>query len=151
MRYLLSIGSNLGDRVQNLERAISAIRNLPEARVSASTFHASEPMYLEDQPEFLNAALVVETPLSPTELLNELQAIESQGGRERGLRNGPRTIDIDIVGAGDLVVAMDGLAIPHVRMHERPFVLAPLLEIEPDWVHPTLHATVRELYESLNQ
>lgn len=149
LRYLLSIGSNLGDRVENLERAIGAIRTLPNSRVDASSFHASEPMYVEDQPEFLNAAVVMETPLAPHDLLRALQEIENMGGREREARYGPRTIDIDIVGAEDLVIADERLAIPHARMHERPFVLGPLLELEPEWVHPTLNATIRQLHASL--
>ena len=102
-------------------------------------------MYVTDQPEFLNAAAVFDCELDAGTLLRELQRIESEGGRERGLRFGPRHIDIDIVGAEDLVIETDSLQIPHARMHERCFVLDPLLELDPEWIHPTLGASVREL------
>ena len=150
MRYLLSIGSNLGDRAANLDRAIEAIQALPHAWLEVSSFHESEPMYVADQPEFLNAAVAIESELSPAELLGELQRIEVEGGRTRGIRFGPRPIDIDIVAAEDLVVDTEVLQIPHQRMHERPFVLDPLLEVDPAWVHPTMGATVEELRARLN-
>src|SRR5690606_10258392 len=111
---------------------------LPGATVRASEPIETVPMYVTDQPPFLNAAAVVECALKPTEMLESILRIERQHGRERGIRFGPRTLDIDIIAAGDVVVDTPTLVLPHPRMHERGFVLRPLVSLAPDWVHPVL-------------
>lgn len=151
MRYLLSIGSNLGARSQNLEAAISSLQTLPHTLIEASSFYRTEAMYRTDQPEFLNGAVKMDCKLEPEDLLQRLQAIEEDVGRERAEKYGPRVLDIDIVGAEDTVINTASLQVPHPLMHERRFVLEPLLELAPDWRHPTTGSTVREMLEQLSE
>ena len=126
----LALGSNLGDREQNLGKAIEALRERKGIRyISASSFYESAPVGVEDQPDFLNAAVKIETGLSPLDLLAATQAIESELGRKKTVRWGPRIIDIDILLYGREKICEEGLVVPHPRMTERPFVLLPLREI----------------------
>ncbi|MFT6396492.1 MAG: 2-amino-4-hydroxy-6-hydroxymethyldihydropteridine diphosphokinase [Bradymonadia bacterium] len=150
MRYLLSIGSNLGSKEDNLEAGISALNTLPHSMIEVSSFYRTAAMYRTDQPDFLNAAVLIDTTLGPHNLLLRLQAIENYVGRERAKKYGPRVLDIDIVGADDEIIATETLCVPHPLMHERRFVLEPLLELAPDWKHPTRGATVREMLEQLS-
>ena len=144
----LSLGSNLGDRQSSLGEAIGRLRSV--GRVQAiSCLYETQPVELTDQPWFLNCALALETSLSPAQLLRQLLAIESAMGRQRIQKKGPRSIDLDIVLFGELVVNTPELTIPHPAMPERRFVLAPLAEIAPLAVHPQLNQTIRELLEQL--
>lgn len=149
MRVALGLGSNVGDRRAHLEAALRGLR----ARVAVlrvSRFVPSAPVGGPPQGEFLNAAAVVETDLSARALLGVARELEDAAGRERGVRWGPRTLDIDLLLYGDEVVGDPDLEIPHPRLHERAFVLEPLAEIAPDWVVPRLGRTVRELREDLH-
>lgn len=140
--------SALGDRHANLRGAIGALGKLASTRVLAvSSFHETKPWGPIAQGDYLNAACVIETGLSPRELLAHLHEIEGRFGRDRAKerRYGPRTLDLDVVLSGDLVLNDPELTIPHPRMHERAFVLVPLEEIAPEWVHPVLGRSVREL------
>ena len=137
----LSLGSNLGDRVDNLNRAVEALDNLPGTKVVAfSNIYQTEPVGYADQPYFLNAAVKLETVLSPHALLGACLGIESAMHRRRSFLNAPRTIDIDIlcynaecIMQNAEVVINDGeLTLPHPRMRERNFVLVPLGEIMPN-------------------
>lgn len=126
----VGLGANLGEPEAQVRRAIAALRRLPRTRlVAASSLYRSAPVGVGEQPDFVNAVAEVETTLSARELLDELLAIEARFGRERPAPGAPRTLDLDLLLYGDQVIAEPGLAVPHPRMHERAFVLAPLAEI----------------------
>jgi 2-amino-4-hydroxy-6-hydroxymethyldihydropteridine diphosphokinase len=133
-RAYVGLGANLGDREATMRRAIDL---LGEEVVAVSTFRETDPVGYEDQPLFLNAAVALETPLTPRELLDRLLAVERELGRTRdGPRYGPRTIDLDLLLYGDQIVDEPGLRVPHPRLAERRFVLEPLFELEPALVIP---------------
>ncbi|MCY2958650.1 MAG: pantoate--beta-alanine ligase [Planctomycetota bacterium] len=144
----IAVGTNLGDRRVHLERALEALRALPRTRIRAvSSWHETEPVGgPPGQGRYLNGAVLVETGLAPRELLDELLAIESAEGRVRvaGRRDGPRTLDLDLLVHGAAVVEEPGLVLPHPRAEERPFVLEPLAEIAPDLRFPRSGLNVLE-------
>jgi 2-amino-4-hydroxy-6-hydroxymethyldihydropteridine diphosphokinase len=133
MKAYLAIGSNLGDRQAQIAEAVRLVGQMPRTRVTAvSTIIESAPEgNRPDDPPYLNGALGIETELLPYELLSHLQRIEYALGRIRRKAQAPRTIDLDILLYGDLVMDEVSLTIPHPRMHQRPFVMGPLLEIAP--------------------
>jgi 2-amino-4-hydroxy-6-hydroxymethyldihydropteridine diphosphokinase len=134
---VIGLGANLGDPVAQLRAAIAAIGALPQTRVLAvSSFYRTAPVGFLDQPDFVNAAVAVDTALAPRALLDGLAAVERAAGRERTFKDAPRRIDLDILLYDERVVAEPGLAIPHPRLHERAFALAPLVEVAPDAVVP---------------
>ena len=136
-RAFIALGSNLNDPVTHMERAFGEIGKLPGTHLLArSSLYCSAPVGYPDQPDFINAVASIETALEPHALLEALLAIEQQHGRVRDLRNGPRVLDLDVLLYDDLVCHEHGLTLPHPRMHERAFVLEPLLEIAPDCVIP---------------
>jgi 2-amino-4-hydroxy-6-hydroxymethyldihydropteridine diphosphokinase len=140
----LALGSNLGDRAGNLRAAVDALA--PQVIVSAeSKIYETPPWGYEDQPAFLNMAVKAETDLEPASLLKHLKELEVHLGRAQSFRWGPRLIDIDILFDDDRVVDTPSIVIPHPRLHERAFVLIPLADIAPDFVHPVLKKTIREL------
>ncbi len=143
----LSLGSNLGDREQNLSRAVEAIGKEQITIVSQSAIYETEPQDVTQQPWFLNLALECETRYFPLQLLSILQRIGRDLGRvrEAAPRRGPRVIDIDILLFGDVVMETPQLTIPHPRMFERRFVLEPLLEIAPDLRHPRTKEPLKKL------
>lgn len=146
----LSLGSNLGHREANLYRALSEIGNIPLTQVmDVSKIIETPPYGNTDQPEFLNLATRVISSLSPFTLLERFQEIEQKLGRVRKETWEARTIDIDIVFYENLVLRHPRLILPHYDMHNRLFVLEPLSEICPYFVHPLLGKTVVELYQSL--
>jgi len=131
----VGLGANLGDRERNLRRAVELLGAQPGIEVAAvSSFRETEPVGYVDQPRFLNGACALETDLSPRELLGRLLAVEQALGRERekGLRWGPRTIDLDLLLYEEETVDEPGLTVPHPRLTERSFALEPLLELDPN-------------------
>jgi 2-amino-4-hydroxy-6-hydroxymethyldihydropteridine diphosphokinase len=144
----LSLGSNLGNRESHLrdaERRLGAIGRI----AAVSSFYETEPVEITAQPWFLNCAVALETALTPQELMTAILRIEKDMGRQRLQKKGPRLIDIDILLFGNVVLDSEEVAIPHPAMHERRFVLEPLLEIAPEALHPVLNKTIRELRDAL--
>jgi 2-amino-4-hydroxy-6-hydroxymethyldihydropteridine diphosphokinase len=141
----LALGSNLGDRRQNLMQAIAALESAKVEIVRQSSIYETAPMLLEDQPWFLNQVIEVKTRLFPRQLLHTAQEIERRIGRRRTVAYGPRVIDIDILLYGRTVMSTDELTIPHPRMTERRFVLEPLSELAPRLRHPVLKRSIAEL------
>jgi len=128
----LALGSNQGDRLLNLGRAVEALSDLPDTRVTAvSHAYESEAAYLEDQPLFANAVVAIETELESEQLLEYARQIEESMGRVRTVENGPREIDVDILLVGDDEIQTPELTVPHPRLLERDFVVTPLLAIAP--------------------
>lgn len=129
----IGLGSNVGDRLGNLSRAIDAVAHLPETHVTeVSHAYETAPAYLEDQPAFVNAVIEVETGLEADALLSYLLGIEDEMGRVRREENGPRVIDLDLLLFGDEERESESLTLPHPRLLERDFVVTPLLEIAPE-------------------
>ncbi len=140
----LALGSNLGDRLANLKEAIAALT--PQMDVKAkSQVYETPPWGYEDQPKFLNQVVRAKTYLEPEQLLKHLKRLEVALGRKESFRNGPRLIDIDILFYDDLVLNTSALVIPHPRLQERAFVLLPLMDIDPELVHPVSKKSVREM------
>ena len=145
----LALGSNLGDREGYLRAAGRGLAARGIEIVRSASVYSTEPREVLDQPWFLNTVLQVSTDLGPTELLRICLQIEEENNRRRDTAKGPRTIDIDILLAGDTIVDTPDLTIPHPAMAERRFVLEPLAEIAPQARHPVLKKTVRELLDEL--
>ena len=147
VRIALGFGSNLGDRQAQIALALDSLAMHPHIDLlSVSALYLTPPWGKTDQPTFFNAAALAETDLSPRTLLEAVLGIERSLGRLRGELWGPRTIDIDILLYGSLVMKTGRLDIPHPRMHERYFVLRGLAEIAPEVMHPVLGKTAAELY-----
>ena len=140
----LSLGSNIGDRAANLRGAIAQLKAAGSLR-AVSSLYETQPVEVTDQPWFLNCVASIETTKTPRELLKFALSIEATMGRLRMRAKGPRKIDIDVLLFGDRVLEEPGLTIPHPALHQRRFVLEPLVEIAPEARHPVLKKTAREL------
>ncbi|MCM8774930.1 MAG: 2-amino-4-hydroxy-6-hydroxymethyldihydropteridine diphosphokinase, partial [Candidatus Omnitrophica bacterium] len=150
MIAFIGVGSNLGDRKATIDSARQMLGRMPGVKMlRSSVIHETEPVGGPPQGPYLNAVWEVETTLSAGELLDRFFQIEKKFNRFRTQRNAPRTLDLDLLFYGDSIIQQKGLTVPHPRLHERLFVLVPLMELAPDWVHPILNKTVRELIADL--
>ena len=147
MRAVVALGSNIGEPKENLDLAMALLREATEV-VAVSSYFSTKPVGYLDQPDFLNAVCIIESDLPAMVLLKMLHGIEKVMGRDRSIKWGPRTIDLDLIQYGSLLTNADELTLPHPRAHERRFVLEPWLEIEPDGILLT-HGKISELLKNL--
>lgn len=151
----IGFGSNLGDRQELCDRAIALMNLLPLSSVTGvSSYYESEPFDPKGMlgtTWFYNGVVRLETGLTPQKLLNILQETERALGRDEDKRDGPRTMDFDILFYGQQIIHQPGLIVPHPRLHQRRFVLEPLVELDAEWNHPSFHRSVKELLESLTE
>jgi 2-amino-4-hydroxy-6-hydroxymethyldihydropteridine diphosphokinase len=143
----LGLGSNLGDREVNLQAALDRLGNAGLSVSRVSPVYETEPVGFSNQGRFLNLVVEARTDLPPGLIFHHIARIECELGRRRTMRNGPRTIDIDILLYDSVTLRSEALVIPHPRMTERRFVLAPLADLAPDLRHPLTHLTIREMLE----
>ncbi|NOU08902.1 MAG: 2-amino-4-hydroxy-6-hydroxymethyldihydropteridine diphosphokinase [Nitrospira sp.] len=145
----IGFGSNVGDRVDFCDRAVTLLSLLPHSRLQGvSLLYETEPVRDRIDPGeawFLNGVVQLETNITPRSLLSTLQEIERALDRDEDNRSGPRTIDLDILFYGEHVIKESGLTIPHPRLHQRRFVLMPMNELDPLWVHPMLNQSMAQL------
>ena len=148
----IGIGSNLGDKSDHCEKAISEILKIDRHKLLArSSFFKTEPVGYTSQEWFVNGVIEIETDLEPSELLQTLKTIEVQLGRTETFRWGPRTIDLDILFFDDLQIQTGDLKVPHPHIQDRKFVLIPLAEIDRNLIHPVLKRTIQELLDNLKE
>lgn len=146
----VALGSNLDDPRAQVERGLTALATLSKTRLLVlSRLYRTPPWGMLDQPDFINAAARLETTLAPRELLEALLAIEARAGRVRGIRNGPRTLDLDLLLYGDRVIDEPDLVVPHPRLHERAFVLLPLADVAAELEVPG-HGRVADLLKQVD-
>jgi 2-amino-4-hydroxy-6-hydroxymethyldihydropteridine diphosphokinase len=148
-KVFVGIGTNLGDRHKNIEDAFKNLQFYSLRIIKKSPVYETEPYGLKEQPNFLNCIVEIEVEESPEELLKNFLKIEKEMGRERKIPWGPRIIDLDILFYDDLVIDEENLKIPHPDIKNRFFVLKPLLDIAPDFIHPVLKRTIKELLDEL--
>ncbi len=143
----IGIGSNLGDREENCERAIDLLIKRGIKVIKRSSMVETEPWGITEQPRFINMAIEVETGMRPEELLSTIKEIETDMGRHQGIRWGPRIIDLDILLYDDLIIKMPELEIPHPGTYDRDYVLKPLSEVAPEKMHPVLKKRIKEVFD----
>ena len=143
MKAVIALGSNIGNPKENLDLALALLKEATDVK-KVSSYYITKPVGYEEQPDFVNAVCIIETELPAMELLNMLHGIEKAMGRERTIKWGPRTLDLDIIQYGSLLSKSEELTLPHPRAHERKFVLEPWHEIEPDAILLS-HGKIEEL------
>ncbi len=150
-RAFIGAGANLGEPARQIRQAQDALRKSPGIKfLGASSLYRTQPVSPVEQPPFINAVFSLEPEIGPRELLALLLEIEQNMGRGRIERWGPRVIDLDLLFFGEEIIKEQGLEVPHPRLHERRFVLAPLAEIAPGFVHPVIKKSVSELLAGLS-
>ena len=152
-KALLSVGSNLGDKLLNCQKGIDAVTITGHCRlIKRSWFYQTEPVDFRDQAWFVNGVFLIRTRLSPWKLFEEIKQIERDAGRKtQPIRYGPRILDLDILLYDDQVIETEALTIPHPRMHKRRFVLKPVCDIDPSINHPMLNRTMGQLLEAIDK
>ncbi len=150
-RVYIAFGSNIGDRYAAVENAFKLVEKNSMKIIKKSGTYETEPYGYKDQPPFINGAFLVETELNCREVLESLLKIEGELGRVRLIRWGPRIIDLDIIFFNDEIYNEEDLKVPHPDMHNRDFVLKPLKDICPDYVHPVLKKSVAQMLEMLEK
>ncbi|WGS66107.1 2-amino-4-hydroxy-6-hydroxymethyldihydropteridine diphosphokinase [Marinitoga aeolica] len=150
MLSAIALGSNVGNRLNNIKRAIELLSKYVEI-IKISNIYETEPWGYTEQDTFLNACVLINTELEPYELLKICKNIEKDLKRKQRFKWGPREIDLDIIYYGDLVLEKDDLNIPHKHMFERDFVIVPLNDISPDWKHPIFNKTIKERYDEIDK
>ncbi len=150
MRAFVGMGSNLGEREALIGQALDELAALPDTTlIRASSLYDTEPVGVVEQPRFLNAVAMLDTELTARQLLWNLQRIEARLGRTRSQRWGPRTMDLDLLLYGDLVIEEDDLRLPHPELARRAFVLVPLVELDPQITHPVSGLSVVQMLARL--
>ncbi|HEU4334000.1 MAG TPA: 2-amino-4-hydroxy-6-hydroxymethyldihydropteridine diphosphokinase [Candidatus Eisenbacteria bacterium] len=150
IKAFVGLGSNLGERELQIRRAVDELAKIPRTTlVRVSSLYDTDPVGEVEQPAFLNAVAWLETELTPRELLWNLLLIEQRMGRVRAQKWGPRKIDLDLLFHGSTVLEEPDLVVPHPEAHKRAFVLAPLVELDPDFVHPVTNETVAKTLRRL--
>jgi len=144
----IGLGSNLGDREANLVQAVHLISEIAPL-LAKSSFYRTEPQGYKHQRDFLNSVVCVDMDATARELLKILSSIEEKIGRVRLFTNAPRVIDLDLLFYNGVIINQPGLEVPHPRLHLRAFVLVPMVEIAPDFIHPVLHKSMSDLLEKL--
>lgn len=144
----IALGSNLDDRQGYLDFAIKHLSDAGRV-LAVSSFHETDPVGFLDQGKFLNAAARLDSAMTPSALLDFLLEIEAATGRKRSVKDGPRTLDLDLLFYEDRIIDEPGLTVPHPRLHQRLFVLIPLAEIAPNFIHPVLRKTVAQMKAEL--
>lgn len=147
MKAVIALGSNIGNPEENLDLAIALLREATDVE-KVSSYYVTKPVGYEAQPDFVNAVCIIESQLPAIELLHMLHGIEKAMGRERTIKWGPRTIDLDIIQYGSILSSAEELTLPHPRAFERKFVLEPWAEIEPDAILLT-HGKIKDLLVKL--
>ena len=143
-KVVMGLGANIGDPLAQLAAAVTRLGDSISG-MRCSSVYRTEPVGFRDQPDFYNLVCAGRTSLSPEALLREVMAAEAGQGRVRGERNGPRSIDIDLLDYDGMILHSDALVLPHPRLQERAFVLVPLAELAPEWRHPIFGLTASEL------
>ena len=144
----IGIGSNLGDRLDNIKKAIALLNRHKNIKITQrSSIYETEPVGYKEQPDFLNSVVQLKTGLTPQRLLEVLKNIEKKLGRIKGIKWGPRIIDLDMLLYENKIIKRDNLTVPHPELHKRRFILAPLAEIAGGIVHPLKKKTILELYK----
>lgn len=146
-KVFLGLGSNIGDKEKNIHDALSRLSDFCTIK-KISHFYLTEPVGDVKQDWFLNCCAEIETKLDPEDLLTHLKAIEQKLGRTKTVKNGPRCIDIDILFYENEIIKTKDLLIPHPRIQERLFVLRPLLDLDPEFIHPVKKISIQEMYQS---
>ncbi len=149
-RAFIGAGANLGEPVRQIKQALDELEKSPGVRLlGASSLYRTQPVGPVEQPPFINAVFALECGMNPHELLALLLSVEEKMGRVRKERWGPRVIDLDLLFYDEMVISGQGLEVPHPRLHERRFVLVPLVELAPDIIHPVIKKTVFDVLAAL--